>query len=343
MRALATAMTSTGAAAGFFQGQLDEARIWGVARTGAEIRGSKNSEVTGPATGLLGRWGFDDGTATDSSGRGINGTLFGSPSAVAGQYAFPQDVSAPGAVQNLAATPGNTTASLTWSANGESDLAGYNVYRALSTPVPTGGTPLNGGDLLQTTGFNDSGLTNGTTYHYAVIAVDGSNNPRPPPKPPPRRPGSPSRGIPSSSARATSPTAAGRRTRRRPPSSPPFPDAAVFTAGDNTYPIGAASEWSGCYDPTWGCLQESDAAGNRESRLRQRLDAGRDTVLRLLQRSRCPDRAGRRPQPRLLQLRPQRQRRHLAHRDAEQRMRAGLRPLAAGRLRRRLGAGAVAP
>jgi len=101
--ALATAMTSTGAAAGFFQGQLDEARIWGVARSGAEIRGSKDSEVTGPATGLLGRWGFDDGTATDSSGRGINGTLFGSPSAVAGEYAFPQDVSAPGAVQNLAA------------------------------------------------------------------------------------------------------------------------------------------------------------------------------------------------------------------------------------------------
>src|SRR6185437_6188344 len=49
-------------------------------------------------------------------------------------------------------------------------------YRSLTTPVPTGGTPLNGGDLVQTTGFHDSSLSSGTTYHYAVVAVDGSNN-----------------------------------------------------------------------------------------------------------------------------------------------------------------------
>ena len=35
--ALGTAMTSTGAAAGFFQGAIDEARIWNVARSGAQI------------------------------------------------------------------------------------------------------------------------------------------------------------------------------------------------------------------------------------------------------------------------------------------------------------------
>jgi hypothetical protein len=259
--ALATAMTSTGAAAGFFQGQLDEARIWGVARSGAEIRGSKDSEVTGPATGLLGRWGFDDGTATDSSGRGINGTLFGSPSAVAGEYAFPQDVSAPGAVQNLAATPGDTTASLTWSANGESDLAGYNVYRALSTPVPTGGTPLNGSDLLQATGFNDSGLANGTTYHYAVIAVDGSNNPSTITETTATPSGQPVEGDPVlvgagdiADCGRTQDTATAALVSA-------LPGAAVFTAGDNTYAIGSAAEWAGCYDPTWGAFKNRTRPG----------------------------------------------------------------------------------
>src|SRR4029453_4602124 len=31
-----------------------------------------------------------------------------------------------------------------------------------------------------------------------------------------------------------------------------FPDATIFTAGDNTYPHGTAQEWRDCYDPSWG-------------------------------------------------------------------------------------------
>jgi len=30
------------------------------------------------------------------------------------------------------------------------------------------------------------------------------------------------------------------------------PDAAVLTLGDNTYPVGLLSEFTSCYDPTWG-------------------------------------------------------------------------------------------
>ena len=57
---LGTAMTSGGTAAGFFAGRLDEARIWNVARTQAEIQASMNSEILVPTVGLLGRWGLND-------------------------------------------------------------------------------------------------------------------------------------------------------------------------------------------------------------------------------------------------------------------------------------------
>ena len=75
--ALGTAMTSTGAAAGFFQGVLDEARVWNVARSAAAIQAA----MTGPlasAPGLIGRWGVDEGsgsTIADSTGGGNTGTI----------------------------------------------------------------------------------------------------------------------------------------------------------------------------------------------------------------------------------------------------------------------------
>jgi hypothetical protein len=85
------------------------------------------------------------------------------------------DSTPPAAPANVVASAGDAAATLTWSANTESDLAGYNVYRDTSLPVATT-TPLNGSTLISSTSFPDTGLVNGTTYHYVVEAVDTSGN-----------------------------------------------------------------------------------------------------------------------------------------------------------------------
>ncbi len=84
--ALGSALNSTGVAAGYLAGVLDEIRIWNYARTAADIAANKNAEILN-ATGLLGRWGLNEGSGTvagDSAGSVINGTLLNGPLWVAG-------------------------------------------------------------------------------------------------------------------------------------------------------------------------------------------------------------------------------------------------------------------
>ena len=74
---LATAMNSVGTPLGFFDGVLDEVRVWDHARTAAELRATINDEVLS-APGLIGRWGLNEGdgtTAGDSSGHGHDGVI----------------------------------------------------------------------------------------------------------------------------------------------------------------------------------------------------------------------------------------------------------------------------
>ena len=177
--AIGSALTSTGAAGGFFNGGIDEARVWNVARTWEQIRDTKDDELTSGA-GLVGRWGLDEGTpattVADSTASPITGTLVNTPTWVAGQYAFPQDTTPPSPPAGVSAVGSNANVALNWTANSEADLVGYNVYRGTSPGVSTSGTPLNGDTPLSTTSYSDSSVTNGTTYYYAVTAVDTANN-----------------------------------------------------------------------------------------------------------------------------------------------------------------------
>ena len=58
-----------------FQGQLDEIRVWGVARTGEQIRAWMYRKLQGNEKGLVGLWNFDDGDARDGTANGYDGML----------------------------------------------------------------------------------------------------------------------------------------------------------------------------------------------------------------------------------------------------------------------------
>jgi len=60
-----------------FVGDIDEVRLWSVARTEEEIQAAMKTTLTGQEQGLVGYWPFDDGAARDFSPNGNDGTLLG--------------------------------------------------------------------------------------------------------------------------------------------------------------------------------------------------------------------------------------------------------------------------
>ena len=69
----------------YFPGQIDEVRVWNVARTQTQIRDNMCRQLTGTETGLVGYWNMNEGadnTCTgaedvcDQSGNGNHGTKF---------------------------------------------------------------------------------------------------------------------------------------------------------------------------------------------------------------------------------------------------------------------------
>jgi len=82
------------------------------------------------------------------------------------------DTTPPAAPTGLTATAGALSVALDWNDNGESDLAGYYLYRATAS----GGPFTSVGGQVSVSSYNDSGLTSGTTYYYVVTARDNSAN-----------------------------------------------------------------------------------------------------------------------------------------------------------------------
>ncbi|MCM3174284.1 glycoside hydrolase family 6 protein [Paenibacillus sp. MER 99-2] len=97
-------------------------------------------------------------TAKNAVGESVNSTT-ATATPVAG-------VTTPAAPTALTATAGNAQVNLTWTAS--AGATSYNVKRATSAAGPFTTIAAN----VSGTSFTNTGLTNGTTYHYVVTAVN---------------------------------------------------------------------------------------------------------------------------------------------------------------------------
>ncbi len=72
----------------YFIGEIDEARVWSVAKTEEEIQNGLYKILSGNEAGLAGYWNFDDGAATDLSVNANDGVFVGSPTTTASAQTF---------------------------------------------------------------------------------------------------------------------------------------------------------------------------------------------------------------------------------------------------------------
>ncbi len=81
-----------------FKGQIDEVRVWGVARSGEQIRSDMFRKLRGDEEGLVGLWNFDSGDARDLSPNGYDGVLKGGARCVECDLPPPGELPLPGVV-----------------------------------------------------------------------------------------------------------------------------------------------------------------------------------------------------------------------------------------------------
>ncbi len=110
--------------------------------------------------------GHRDGNQTTCPGSALYRQLPRLRTAVEGS----SDTTAPAAPRNLGALNGAGSVALNWSDNGESDLAGYRVYRRQE------GVGYESIATVRSSKYTDTSVRGGQTYYYRVKAYDSAGN-----------------------------------------------------------------------------------------------------------------------------------------------------------------------
>lgn len=171
---IGTTINSTGARAGFFHGFIDEARIWNLVRTPEEILANKDVKIASGVPGLLGRYGFDEGTGTTTAG--INAAGAAAPVCTLAGTQLPVWVNSKSFVPNIA-----PAVVLTTPVSGDSVIfpASINLAADATDSDGTiskveffnGGTKV-GEDLTAPYTFSWAGAAVGGPYSLTAVATD---------------------------------------------------------------------------------------------------------------------------------------------------------------------------
>jgi chitodextrinase len=141
-------------------------RGYRVYRNGSSIATVGNATLSYTSTGLTNGTTYSyDVVAYDKAGNvsAASNTVSATP---VGTQATNTDTQPPSTPSGVSAVAGDSQVSVSWTASSDNvGVSGYNVYRN-GTKVGTTTSP----------SFTDSGLTNGTTYSYAVAAYDAAGN-----------------------------------------------------------------------------------------------------------------------------------------------------------------------
>jgi len=137
------------------------------------VSGHSSSDLDYTSTTAL---SLNSGTIKDAAENPANVTLPspGATNSLGTNKALVIDGIVPAVPQGVTATAGNAQVSLSWTANTETDLANYKVYRSTTT----GFTPSSDNKIAEptTNSYIDLYRTNGTTYYYKISAVDNTGN-----------------------------------------------------------------------------------------------------------------------------------------------------------------------
>lgn len=173
----------------YFDGQMDEVRMWGVVRTASQIRQSMNQSLTGNEAGLVTYYRMDDGPGgglggrilSDSTSGGSHGAVSGGGAINSSNSNYPTWVTSGVAFIPYVSTSGatavsNTTAIVQGTGNPGNLLTGAWYQWGTSTNYGNNTTVTSLSAVNATLAVSNTltGLIPGTTYHFRIAATNSA-------------------------------------------------------------------------------------------------------------------------------------------------------------------------